>query len=287
MLSTFVSATQFIPDPLDANRYKGQPPAPVDEQPELNPEAFEYQNYLETRLRRAQEVRDRSWPEFSRLTYLQAYQNREKIAMTYVEPIRQEGDVAVQSGTIESKMNILLSHINSLNLTAEVRAFLKNNQPLKELGTAFTDILEVLAEHDGGDVAGDTEKKALRQRELMKQGTVFIQDKWCTKYQTKKTLTATYKGEFDFKAWDSAWTKVYEGPERTLLYGPNVYLGDITQFSMDDQPYVFTIETMSFDSAKGLYGKFTNWKYVKPGTPPSPAVVAGGIGGRTIFDGRI
>lgn len=276
-----------IPNPLDSKRYAGQPAAEVTADVQLTDEQFAYKGFLEQRIARAQEIRDRSWPEFSRKSYLQKYQQNEKIAMTYLEPKTNEDDVIVASGAIEAKMTVLLSNIEALELGPEIHAFDRDNEELRDLGTAMTDTLAMLAEHDGGDIAGDTEKKMLRQRELLKQGTVFIQDKWCTKRQAKKKLTKKYDGKFDFNAWSTAFDKVYDGPERTLLYGPNVYLGDITQFSMDDQPYVFTLETMMKAAAEQYYGKFENWKYVKSGpAPASPISISGGVGGRTIFDGK-
>ena len=274
-------------NPLDANRVEGQPEEPVEESVELNAAQIQYQSFLEQRLVRAQELRDRSWAEFTDKTYLQYYEQNEKISNTYLEQKKNDDDVKIASGTIEAKFNVLLSHIDNLNLTPEVRVFDKNDIPLHDLGTAFTDILDRVAEHDGGVDGGDTEKRMLRQKELLKQGTVFVQDKWCTKRQAKKVLKKKYDGSFNFSAWETAWKKTYEGVDRVLLYGPNVYLGDITVFSMDEQPYAFTTETMTYDAAKTLFGSFDMWKYVKQGMPPSPSTLATNtIGGRTIYDGK-
>lgn len=281
------STTSASGNPIDETRYKGQPADPSVLSPELSAKQVEYQTFLEQRITYAQEARDRQWPEFSDKTYLEQYQNNEKIANTYLEKKKNDEDVQIATGTIESKLNTLLSHIDNLNLAPEIRAFDKDDVPLRELGTAFTDIFDRLAEHDGGIDGGDMEKRLLRQKDLMKQGTVFVQDKWCTKSKAQKTLKRKFDGKFNFDAWDTAWKPYYTGPDRVLLYGPNVYLGDITQFSMDDQPYVFTLETMSYDTAKSMFGKFEMWKFVKPGMPPSPVMTASGtVGGRTIYDGK-
>lgn len=252
---------------------------------DLTVEQTKYQTYLEQRLTRAQEVRDRRWAEFSDKTYLQYYEQNAKLANTYLEAVKNEGELKLSAGTIESKLNTLLSHVDNLNLTPEVLAYDKDDRNLKSLGVAFTDILDRTAEHDGGDDGGDTEKRIARQRELAVQGTVFVQEKWCTKKQMKKELSKKFDGKT--AEWTSRLTTVFEGPERSILYGPNVYLGDITQFSMDDQPYVFTVDTMHLDKAKELYGTWENWKYVKPGQPPSTATLAqNAAGGRTIYDGK-
>lgn len=272
-------------NPLDIPKANGQPAEQSIDTVKLNDEQIQYKSFLEQRLKHSQETRDRSWPEFTDKTYLKYYEENEKIANTYLEAKKNEDDVKIASGTIEAKLNVLLSHIDNLNLTPEVLAFDKEDKPMRDLGTAFTDILDRLAEHDGGSDGGDTEKRMLRQKELIKQGTVFVQDKWCTKRQAKKVLTKKYDGSFNFSAWETAWKKTYEGPDRVLLYGPNVYLGDITAFSMDDQPYVFTVETMTYDVAKTLFGTFDNWKYVKKGMPPT-TVATNDVGGRTIYDGK-
>lgn len=283
----YQDSTMVGGDPLDTKKVKGQPAAETQEELKRTDPQVQYQSYLEQRITYAQEVRDRNWPEFSNKTYLQYYQDNEKIANTYVEPKKNLDEVSLASGTIESKLGTLLSHIDNLNLLPEVLAYDRDDKPLRDLGVAFTDILDKVAEHDGGTDGGDSEKRLLRQKDLLKQGTVFVQDKWCTKRKAQKTLKAKYKGEFNWDAWDTAWKPYYEGPDRVLLYGPNVYLGDITTFSMDEQPYVFTVETMSYDIARTLFGTFENWTYVKQGMPPStPTTAAGTIGGRTIYDGK-
>jgi hypothetical protein len=272
-------------NPLDAKQSKGEPKPETTDELVLKDPQYQYLSFLEQRLRDAQEKRDRKWPEFGNKTYLEYYQENEKIANTYVEVSKNEDEPELSTGTIESKLGTLLSHIDNLNLTPEIEAFDAEDQPLRDLGTAFTDILDRVAEHDGGTDGGDAEKRMLRQKELAKQGTVYIQDKWCTKKRAQKTLKKKFDGKFNFNAWDTAWKTVYEGPDRVLLYGPNVYLGDITVFSMEEQPYVFTVETMSYDNAKTLFGGFENWEYVKQGMPP-PVVTGIDIGGRTIYDGK-
>jgi len=286
--TAYVDSTAVLGNPLDTKNFKGKPDEAVDEALELSVAQAQYQTFFETRLQAAQMMRDRSWPEFTDKTYLKFYEQNEKIANTHLEPTKNESDVKIASGTIEAKLNTLLSHIDNLNLAPEILAFDKFDKPLHDLGLAFTDILERVAEHDGGTDGGDAEKRLVRQKDLLKQGTVFVQDKWCTKKQAKKTLSRKYDGSFNFSAWDTAWKTVYEGCERTLLYGPNVYLGDITQFAMESQPYVFTIETMSYDSAKGLYGTFDNWEHVTPGMNgvSIASLAANTIGGRTIYDGK-
>lgn len=270
-----------VPNPLRSKPSKNE----VVE-PDYTPQEQQYRNYLIQRLSAAQEARDLPRAEFNGKTYKQYYENNEKIANTFVEKPANETEAPLATGTIESKFHTLLAHLSNMNLTPEVLAFDRNNMTLMELGQAFTDIMSVVSEHDGGDDGGDKEKKMLRQNELLKQGTAFVQENWITKYEVKKKLKEKYKGEFkNFAGYTEKLEKVYEGCSRELLYGLNVYLGDITAFSMNDQPYVFTVEQMSYDMAETLYGKFENWKYVRPGCPDKTGTDTA-TGARTIYDSK-
>jgi len=270
-----------LPDPLEKPINKNTPV-----EAHYDPTQLQYRSYLNQRITRAQENRDRQTPEFQGKTYLQYFEENEKIAHTYPEPLKNDNEKQLSTGTIESKLNTLLAHLNNLNLTPIVNAFDRNNQSLRELGVAFTDIMAVTAEHDGNDDGGDKEKRLARQRELLKQGTVFVQENWITKYEIKKKLKEKYSGQFsNFSGYSERLEKVFQGCSRELLYGPNVYLGDITAFSMNDQPYIFTVEQMHYDTAKTLYGTFENWKFVRPGVPDTTGTdTTAAVGGRTIYD---
>lgn len=266
---------QPIQNPLD--KRTEQIPVPAEYEKAVE----KYRSYLVNRLNSAKEQRNNVYAEFGNKTYLQYYQDNEKIANTILDEPADKSEKKLSTGTIESKFTTLLSHVDNLNLTPSVMPYDQDNRSLRELGTAFTDVMVVSAEHDGGDDGGDKEKRQLRQRELLKQGTVFVMESWLTKKEIKKKLTERYNGEFAVK-YTSSLKTVFEGCSRDILYGPNVYLGDITQFSMHDQPFVFTAERMSYDTAKTEYGHFENWKYVKAG----PSTVSTDDQNNTIFDAK-
>lgn len=245
----------------------------------------EYLQFLQKRLEDARTMRNQPYPEFNNKTYQQYYDDNEKIANTnHLDPKKNPDDVIVSAGTVEQKLDTLLAHINNLNLSPEVFAFDKDNNKIVALGTALEDIIHETQIQDGGDGAGDEEKRLLRQRELLKQGTVFVQEEWVKKFEMKKGKIKNYNGEFkNFKIPEGTLEKVFEGPSRTLLYGPNVYLGDITEFYMENQPYIFVVIQKNYDVAKERYGKFENWKYVQKGKVPTSSSTENT---RSIFDNK-
>ncbi len=246
----------------------------------------QYLSYLQTRLENAKKLMDQPYPEFNNKTRFQYYEENEKIANTnHLDAKKNDDDVIVSAGTIEAKLDALLSNVNNLNLSSDIFPFDKENNKVAELGQALEDIIHDTEIRDGGDGGGDEEKKMLRQRELFKQGTVFVQEEWLRKFEMKKKLKGSYDGKFKGikreDLYDGKLELVFEGPTRTLLYGPNVYLGDITEFYQSNQPYMFVVIKQSFELAKSKYGKFENWNYVKAG-----GVTSSDTEGKTIFDNK-
>ena len=234
-------------------------------------------------LESAFQARNTASPYFSNRTYLQYFEENEKLAnTTHLEQKKNPDDVVVSSGTIEQKLDSVLSQINNLNLSAEILAFDEDNNKYAELGQALEDIIHDSEIRDGADGAGDEEKRLLRQRELLKQGTVFVMEEWLTRYETKKKMkNKKYDGKFsDWEGCTEELVKVFEGPSSNLLWGPNVILGDITQFYMDNQPYIFIIIRTNYSDAKARFGKFENFKYVQKGN----VEVTNATAPQTIFD---
>lgn len=245
----------------------------------------EYLSFIQLRLENAKTQKNAPYPEYNGKNYYEIYNENERIANTMLDPKKNDDDVIVSAGTVEAKLDALLANINNLDLSADISAYDKENNKIQELGEAFEDIVQQTEELDGE--GGDEEKKQLRQRELLKQGTVFVQEEWLKLWETKKKLKKGYDGQF--KEWsgkDKMWTEenelVFEGPSRTLLHGPNVYLGNMTEYFMEKQPYLFVVIHQDYKVAETKYGKFENWKYVVKGAVPNDTSNEQ----RTIFDNK-
>jgi len=270
---------------------KQQPANPLDEKqkdPTKDIEKIydvkdkEYIAFVQSRLENAKRQKEQWYPDTNGKTFYQIYDENEKIANTNLDPKKNDDDVIVSAGTIENKLDALLANINNLDLSAEVTAYDSENNLITELGIALQDTIKMTEEMDGGEEGGDEEKKLLRQRELLKQGTVFVQEEWLRLFETKKVLKEKYNGQFKdyLDKWDSKSELVFEGPGRQLLYGPNVFPGNTLEFTMAKQPFVFVVINHDYDVAKARYGKFENWEYVKKGAVPTTVVDTD----RTIFD---
>ena len=225
-----------------------------------------YLSFLQGRLENGRDQKNQKYPELNDKTYWEVYEENEKVANTRLPKKKNDDDVIVSAGTVEAKLDALLSNINNLNLSPEIHAFDRDQNRLNELGQALEDAMFLTAEKDGADEGGDEEKRQMRQRELLKQGTVFVQEEWLRLFETKKKLTEKYNGEFkNWKNWSEKLELVFEGPSRTLLHGPNVYLGNMAEFFMEKQPFIFVVIHQDYEQARKKYGHFENWKYVRKG----------------------
>jgi hypothetical protein len=214
-----------------------------------------YLGGLQRKLVRARDARDQVRVEFDSMTYVQYCEANRKNANSYIQPRQNREDTSYQSGTIRQKMMAILASVNGLDLTPDVNVYDKDNIEMAGFGQSLEDTIWKTEELDG-----DEEKKLLRQYTLMEQGTVFVNEDWIEKVGVRKDITTPFDGKR--AKWGHKLEKVFEGCSREIIQNEKVYLGDITQFSMSNQPYIFTVEIMPYSVAKQIYGEWDRWQYV-------------------------
>lgn len=225
--------------------------------PQYTPDEEEYLKALKTRLENARDMRDGEHDEFDGMSYITNYELNEQLANTFVAPKRNKEDTNFQSGTVRQKIFALLSSLVNLNLTGDISAFDKEGFEVQALGDAMEDIVLKTNELDVDD-----EKKYLRQYELLKHGTVFVEELWDEKTQKEKKL----KGKFDGKVSGINWTtrikKAFARPTRNIIPGLNVYLGDITKYDISEQPFIFTVDVKPYEEARRMFEGWERWDNV-------------------------
>ena len=215
-----------------------------------------YLKNLQARLIKARDARDSARDEFDGMSYVKYTESNRKLANSYIKPRQNREDTNYQSGTNRQKMFSILASINNLDLTADINVFNKEDVEMAGFGQALEDVIWKTEELDG-----DEEKKLNRQYTLMEQGTVFVNEDWVEKVGVKKNLNKMFDGKE--AEWTTRMEKVFEGASREIIQNEKVFLGDITQFDMRNQPYIFTAEILPYDVAKGIYGEWEMWKHVE------------------------
>jgi len=218
----------------------------------------EYLKKLQPKFESARDKRAIAFREFDGLSYDEYWQQNEILANIEMQPKTDISEIHYQSGTLRTKLFSFVSSMISLSLLPEVLAFNKNNLVEKRIGVAIGDVMDKTME-----LEKDADKQIMRFYELFKQGDVFIEEIWDDRDIIEKAPIKDYKGEFRIKNIKSKVKRQEGRPVRNIISNLSVYLGDLTKYTFEDQPYVFILQYKQYDEAKKIYGQFENWKYVK------------------------
>ena len=223
-------------------------------------------NFLIQRIDKAKNMRDQNHDEFDGMTLQEYVEKNAKDAASYIKPRQNETDVEVTTGMPREKMLDLTSNVIRLNLKPNVLAFDKNNAMHGEIGTTMGHMLT-----KSNDLEGDRQKQVMRIMYLMEQGTVASEEVWKAQIQKQKTFKKdfVYDPSGDMRdasdAVEKEETIKFYKCERNILDLLSVYLGDIKQFDIEKQPFIYTRQVMHYTEAKAEYGDFKNFQYVHPG----------------------
>lgn len=215
-----------------------------------------YLKGLRGRMEDARNAKDGNHEEWDGMDYINQYLDNERLANTFIKPKVNKEDTNFQSGTIRMKLFALLSAVVNLDLKGDISAFNKDGFEVQALGDAMEDVSFKTNELDNDD-----EKKFLRQYELLKHGTVFVEELWDEKKKKEKKTKGKFKGSLKFD-WTENVKKAFARPTRNIIPGLNVYLGDITKYDISDQPFIFTIDTLPYSEAKRMFGDWDRWENV-------------------------
>lgn len=216
-----------------------------------------YISGLQQRLEQAKTARDQPHPEFDGLSFISYWWANERGANTMIQATKNKQDVRFQSGTLATKMFAILASYQGLNLSADITAFNDKQMRVNYLGNAMEEIM-----HKTQTIENDEEWKMVRQFEMLKHGYVFVEDKWDEKWEVEKKISAGFHGKVAGVKWSTIRKKALGAPKRRIIPGPAVYLGDMAQYMISDQPYLFTVENMNWVDAEQIYGNWERWKYV-------------------------
>lgn len=224
-------------------------------------EERQYRSYLIDRLNSARDAREDSHDEFDGMSYTQYYEANQKASISYVPPRKNKDDVNIVTGTTREKKIAIMSNILSQNFEGEVHAYEEDDTEDIEFGYSMGKMVVKSEQIESWDI----ETKLLAYDELTSQGNVFVEDLHVieTKWDKKKVRLDNFTDE-TFKTFkpEKKIKEVYKGMRRTIIPGLFVYLGNIKEFQMEQQPFLFTVEILPWEEAKALYGAWPRWDYV-------------------------
>lgn len=220
----------------------------------------EEQKYLASLLRKlgeARDIRDKSHREFDNLTYTQYFDINEARANTQVRAKLNRVDTQYQSGTLRTKLLAFLSSVLGLNLKADITAYNEDNIPVNNLGQVMETTIEKTEE-----LEMDKEQRVLREYELLKHGTVFVEDLWIENWTVQKEIKQDFVGQLKGVSWTVTNQKDIGKPKRTIIPFTSVFLGDMTKYFIKEQPFIYTVQIEPRAVAQQTYGSWERWDKV-------------------------
>ena len=236
-------------------------PEKID-QVEYSESELQYRGYLIERMEQSRGMRESPHDEFDGMSYTEYYESNQRAARSYIPPKRNPKDIRIVTGVTENKLEAMLSNLLNFNLEPNVTAYEKNNNEIVELGENVEALIRKSREIETPDY---DVKRPLIYKEFLEQGTVFIQESLIEWQEVEKVLKKGKdwaEGVNMSIIWESSKAKTHRECRSQLLSGPNVYLGNIKDFYIDSQPYIFVRDYITYEEAKRLFGTWSRFKHV-------------------------
>lgn len=221
---------------------------------------MEYRGFMIKRLEEAKDQSTEKYTEIDDMDRLTYYDTNAKAANSYNKPTINPEDKKIVTGTTLEKDNALLNSVLNLNLEPDIESYSKDDLPVQQLG----DAMETMVKKSRKMEDYDTTKRRLFYKEIIDQGNVFVEDVIIDKKCVEKELKNKDfdPGDLSSITWSERISKVYKSVEANMIHGCKVFLGNMKEFFMDKQPYIFTVEYLSRAEAENLFGEWERWKYV-------------------------
>ena len=197
--------------------------------------------------------RDQPQRKFDDMTYHFDYVKNGDALNSYLMKKKNDGEVRVNTGTTEKKVEVVQNELLSLNLQPTIQAFDNQDNRLVELGSNFTDIV-----FRTGQQENDDDFWIEATQEVLSQRALYIEEGY-------REVTNFTGGLHD--SVSSASTRIFRRAEKRVLCGLQMYLADysIPAYLFDTQPFIMKYERMSLRQARTIYGRYENFKYVRGG----------------------
>lgn len=225
-----------------------------------SPAELAYRSDLIMKLNLARDMRDRPHPELDGMTYIEYYESNRKKDLSYLPPKTNKQDVRIVTGTTREKDTTILTALLNMNLQPDVTAFDTADLIVNGLGDNMSDMVKKSRE-----IEDWLEKRSIIYREMVSQGDVFVEEIYREDFRNVPTSELTWDPDKDSISNFSIrerLQKVFEGCESRMVNGKKVYLGNIREPFIKNQPLVALLNIYPRTKAENIYGTWERWKYV-------------------------
>lgn len=219
----------------------------------------EFRKRVIDRMLEAKTMRAQPYPEFDDMDYLTYWKTNAKAANAYLPPKVDEQDVRVTTGTTMEKKNTLLANLLNLNLEPDIEAYDLDDKEFVELGQHMEDMVRKSRKIE----EYDTMKRPLFYNEFLAQGCIGIEEEFNEyKIKGKKLGKGFDLSNFEKMKWEDDIDRVYSECSSRIVFGPNLYFGNIREPNIQMQPFIVIRHRYSYAEAKAKYGDWARWENV-------------------------
>lgn len=223
-----------------------------------SPEELSYRGVLIDNLNRANNQRLASYVELDDMDYLTYYESNAKAANSYIPPKKDIEDTRIVTGITHEKELSLQSAMLQYNFEADIEAYDALDLRIEKLGNTMQDMIKKSRGIEQYEM-----KRPLFYKELLDQGTIFVEENHLEKTSVVKKLKKMDPNVDPSKIeWTTKIIQQNGECDVKVLDGRHVWLGNIKEFQMKEQPFVFTLDKMPYAMAERVYGEWARWKYV-------------------------
>lgn len=227
------------------------------EAPDYSDEEHEMITTHSSEMLTAKNQRDTWHIEFDEQTYKEYNESNSRAANAYIAPKKNQQDTRIVTGTTREKTLTLQSTLLNYNYEPNIQAYNKDNMEEYKLG----EVMEA-AIKKSNDLEDPTyeEKRTLIYKEMLDQGDAFIEDVWEERSTPKKSWSGDatrLEGHVIEKG-----REVHKALSTNLIPGINFYPGNIKEYYMNKQPFIFVRKVLSRGEAESVFGEFARWANV-------------------------
>lgn len=223
-------------------------------------EAKERSRILEE-LNHSAEQRRRSYVEFDDMTYDQWYLANKLAGSGYIKPRVNKTDIATTTGITREKGNTIVTALLRYNFDYSIESFDDSNLPDLDVSNGLEACVKKSRELEKPNYES---KRADVYAEFVTQGNAFILETWVEEERITKEINSKKLSLHDLKSikWVTKTPRIEKYCNSIMIPGINVFLGDMRQKYMVNQPYYSIRREISYAQAEAEYGNWERFKNV-------------------------
>lgn len=200
---------------------------------------------------------------------LEYYEMNLKDSVLVTEPLPDSDDWRnnIRLNDLIDKRDALLSFRESLHLSTEFLVQDALGNPRQPAADMLENLVKYAMEQDEYK-----EKSKLYNYGLFDFGTQYVRVTWDERQQFKRTERAPFD-PMNPDAYQSFLRpgNVLKKIKTEFVQFNRVFLGDYSQWFINDQPYYFIDAVVPYETAYQMFGQWKRWKYVKGYMPENDA----------------